>query len=569
MTSLVNAAIAGIGNTSPRTAFPTSNRIAAARDVSFKDNLQNWEVAGSNLDWLQSDVIEILKAKGTDCNVFLPGVGILDGLTAGNYLDSAGTTAATVDNPVGLVVDANGAISATQATTANKPILRKGAVNLLTYSEQFDNAAWSKGSSFVQSNLLLQSEDFDNASWAKTGLVATLNDTTAPTGTNVAEKLTLSGLNTEENAIQSIAVTAGTSYTFSAYLKAGTRSNVALGMRVSSLWPSSLNQIVDFNLSNGTATINSGSATFSITNVGNSWYRCTITSTAAASGTAQFRVQATSSAGETTYFYAWGAQLVQGAVAGDYVRTSSTVMPVMYQAPNNTLSADKLVEDSATAAHFLQSSALTAQSGTAYTFSCYAKAGERSKFELLGFALGLTGRGFDLSNGTTFANTAGLSEPTSFSITSVGNGWYRCSITANGNGLVSTVRAYLNNGTTFSYAGNGTSGIYIWGAQLEQGSTASTYAPTTTAPASNLVGGYHWVADSTDLLTATYPAGYESATIVNALAAGQQTLPAQNIVGAYSIGPSVDTYGRFVFRTGLTASELTTIQQYANRLAGV
>lgn len=51
-------------------------------------------------------VAAILRKYGTDAHVYLPGIGVINGLTAGNYLDSAGTTAATVDNPVGLVLDA-------------------------------------------------------------------------------------------------------------------------------------------------------------------------------------------------------------------------------------------------------------------------------------------------------------------------------------------------------------------------------------------------------------------------------------------------------------------------------
>lgn len=79
----------------------------------------------------------ILRRFGTDAHVYLPGIGTLNGLTAGNYLDSALTTAATVDNPVGGVVDAVGTINATQATTANKPILRQTSGK---YSWQFDGS---------------------------------------------------------------------------------------------------------------------------------------------------------------------------------------------------------------------------------------------------------------------------------------------------------------------------------------------------------------------------------------------------------------------------------------------
>lgn len=81
--------------------------------------------------------VAILRRFGTDAHVYLPGIGTLNGLTAGNYLDSALTTPGAVDNPVGGVVDAVGTINATQATTANKPILRLTSGK---YSWQFDGS---------------------------------------------------------------------------------------------------------------------------------------------------------------------------------------------------------------------------------------------------------------------------------------------------------------------------------------------------------------------------------------------------------------------------------------------
>jgi len=54
--------------------------------------------------------INILRKYGTDAHVYLPGVGVLNGLTAGNYIDSTGTKAGVVDNPVGLLLDAAGGL---------------------------------------------------------------------------------------------------------------------------------------------------------------------------------------------------------------------------------------------------------------------------------------------------------------------------------------------------------------------------------------------------------------------------------------------------------------------------
>lgn len=80
---------------------------------------------------------------------------------------------------------------------------------------------------------------------------------------------------------------------------------------------------------------------------------------------------------------------------------------------------------------------------------------------------------------------------------------------------------------------------------------------------------YYWLFDATDLLTGTFPAGYESVTVIDAKSTGQVTTSAANVVGSYSIGPSYSSYGRIIIKGSITASELALLQSFANRLAGL
>jgi hypothetical protein len=116
-------------------------------------------------------------------------------------------------------------------------------------------------------------------------------------------------------------------------------------------------------------------------------------------------------------------------------------------------------------------------------------------------------------------------------------------------------------------AGNATVTINSVTAQEVTGIHA-IQATTANKPILRLSAGRYYFdfVDGTDVLNATYPAGWESVTTIDAAPTGQATLTAQNIVGTYAI--TTDTYGRFVFKT-ITASELATIQTFANRLAGL
>lgn len=168
-------------------------------------------------------------------------------------------------------------------------------------------------------------------------------------------------------------------------------------------------------------------------------------------------------------------------------KTASTITPNATTAPNGTTTADKLVETTAvTTGHFASptTTAVTAI-GQTYILSVYAKAAERTFIQLIATGIGPGNSnliaGFDLTNGT-----AGTPNVTATSaITSVGGGWYRCSMAfpiSFNSAMGLQVRLALNStNAPSSYTGDGTSGLFVWGAQFEQvtyQTSPSTYVQT-------------------------------------------------------------------------------------------
>ena len=163
-----------------------------------------------------------------------------------------------------------------------------------------------------------------------------------------------------------------------------------------------------------------------------------------------------------------------------WLKSNSTITANATTSPDGTTNADKLIPSATPSVNKYIYRSVSAASGSVYSITIFAKAAE---YDRLRIEDGNNSQGawFNLSSGTV--GTVGAS--TTANIEALDNGWYRCSISK---ATVTTSIFFVIVGSNAEniQVGDGTSGIYIYGAGAELGSYATSYIPTTTTAVTRL-----------------------------------------------------------------------------------
>ena len=383
---------------------------------------------------------------------------------------------------------------------------------------------------YAPENLLLRSETFDNAAWSKinvdTPTVVSAATLTPPySATTVVYNVTAntSGYARLTQTVSTL-VDSLMWYTLSVYVKPNSSNFGTLSLEIA---PSSTTPDASFNLYNRVATVHTTGVVTDVEAVNNGWYRYSISKLLSATSLVT-AVGLGGSAVNANNIYVSAAQLERYATARPYIATTSAAgyaprwiydqinTVIDYEnlstysqqfdstswtssggtvgihfvttgitAPNGDSNAYQIAASAAYSKHKLYK---TSDFGTHYgyaTMSIFAKKVTGSSINEITLQDN-SSNGSSVFNLTTGAVTSGaLSGGVGGVIQNAANGWYRCSRTflsgAPPGGNIGLGSADPD-ATTYAGTGLAADSVYIWGYQLERGSTTRRYTYTIATP---------------------------------------------------------------------------------------
>ena len=159
----------------------------------------------------------------------------------------------------------------------------------------------------------------------------------------------------------------------------------------------------------------------------------------------------------------------------EWSKIRSTINTNQSIAPNGTFTADKIIPSTDNNTHRCDQ-AITLTDGTTYSLSFFVKS---SEYNCIRASIGQSGLTFgnvaSFNLNTKTVSTTGTIE--NAEILDFGNGWFRCVLTMDA-GTTDRIVIGLGIDDSYSFAGDNSSGLFMWGAMIEEASYTSSYIKT-------------------------------------------------------------------------------------------